>query len=149
MDCFNKDTSQQGGWSVECDPQTQDLKAAKQPTHSEERRLETSTNYRDDVGLANHPGRGEQEWQALHYLGPSLLVFGWNITTVWCWCDSCRVLFVWRNTASICPVMRLHLHVEHGGEALLIFLRQKHAHGETCCCCETCPGCVLHRGKGH
>lgn len=27
-----------------------------------------------------------------------------------------------KNTASTCPVMRLHLHVEHGGEALLIFL---------------------------
>lgn len=32
---------------------------------------------------------------------------------------------------SICPVMGLHLHVEHGGEALVILLnhaRQKQAH---------------------
>lgn len=41
----------------------------------------------------------------------------WNITGQ---CHFRRVRFEGRNTASICPVMRLHLHLEHGGEAALI-----------------------------
>lgn len=114
-----KTASQQGGWPVECDPQTKDLKAAKsirQPTRSKERWLEMSTNWRQRVGLGTHPGRGEQGEQALLYLVPSL-----SITTVWRRCDSCRVPFAWTDTPSICPVIRLHLHGEHGGEALLVF----------------------------
>lgn len=43
----------------------------------------------------------------------------WNITGQ---CHFRRVLLVGRSAVSICPVMRLHLHLEHGGEAPLISL---------------------------
>lgn len=81
-----------------------------------------STNCRQHVGLGTRPGRGEQGEQALLHLAPSLLVL--SITTVWRRCNSCRVPFAWRNTASICPVICLSSHEEHGGEALLIFLTE-------------------------
>lgn len=67
--------------------------------------------------LAKLPGR-EQKGQNLFH--PCLCLWlVWNITGQ---CHSRRVLFVGRNAVSICPVMCLHLHLEHGGEALLIFL---------------------------
>lgn len=74
-----------------------------------------------EMMLGKFTGKGEQEGQKLHYPVPSLLVFGlvWNIRGQ---CHFCRVLFVGRNAVSVCPVIHLHLHLEHRDKGLLISL---------------------------
>lgn len=151
---LKKRAAQQGGWSVECDPQTKDWKAVKsikQPTRREERRQEITQITEMMLGwrtiLAEENRKGKRHILLSH---PRLRWGEYYHGLMWMrflscsiWVKKHRVHLSSYASSFACRTRR------RGAAYFLNRARQKQAPGSTCCSCQTCPGCVEHRRKGH